>query len=179
MERWGEAETHEFYGFDLTDQKKQKAMQDLIGCLNEIESYGRRRIPSKIRWAAKELRTILRKSYENVGSYQESKKRVESEDVWVAVPVDLPRFFPDRKLLKENDERWVLKEQELWHEALRASVSIHAVPSVIHPVLPVFQDFPHVAMVTSWDPLGFAQVFDNRYFLVSRELNLLSTLIFA
>ena len=61
-----------------------------------------------------------------------------------------------------------------WRDALGASLS--ASSALIPPIAKV-ETFPWAAAVGRVDPLHLEQVFDDRYFMASNELNLLNTLM--
>jgi len=47
------------------------------------------------------------------------------------------------------------------------------------PPIARYRSFPWCASVGAVEPLNFAQVFDDRYFMASNELNLLNTLLLS
>ena len=66
------------------------------------------------------------------------------------------------------------RDPELWRDALGATMSAQ---TALIPPLPRYESFPWAAGVGCGDPLRWAQVFDDRYFMASNELNLLNTLL--
>jgi hypothetical protein len=59
---------------------------------------------------------------------------------------------------------------------MHSGASLSASSAVIPPIVK-FETFPWAAAAGCVDPLRLEQVFDDRYFMASNELNLLNTLM--
>jgi hypothetical protein len=93
-------------------------------------------------------------------------------NTWVALPAGYPQFINTA----ESGARGMYRcdEPDAWRDALGATLS--ASSAVIPPVAK-FESFPWAAAAGCIDPLHLEQVFDNRYFMASNELNLLNALM--
>jgi hypothetical protein len=92
----------------------------------------------------------------------------------VGVPTGYAQFLNTSDTTEGHP--FYLENPELWLEALAGSLSA---TSAIIPPLPRFQAFPWAASVGNANPLRLDQVFDDRYFMASNEMNLLNTLLLA
>lgn len=64
----------------------------------------------------------------------------------------------------------------MWRDALGRILSASA---AVIPAIPRYEGMPWVAGVGQVNPLKFDVVFDDRYFMASNELNLLSPLLLS
>jgi hypothetical protein len=99
-------------------------------------------------------------------------KELKSPNTWVALPTGYPQFISAAQ--RGAKALYRCEEPDAWRDALGAAIS--APSAVISPVAK-FETFPWAAAVGCVDPLRLEQVFDDRYFMASNELNLLNTLM--
>jgi len=132
------------------------------------------RFPVQLRGPARELYRIIAREAEEAKREFSTLKPLASKATWLALPLDYPRFWlradPDKGI------RVRLRVEEAWREALGKSLQTTGTGDVL-PVLPRYEDYPYAASVGVPDPARMDQVFDDRYFMVSTELNLLNALL--
>ena len=121
-----------------------------------------------------DLYRILAREQEEAKREFATLKPLASKATWLAVPLDYPRFW--RKANPADGLRMVIREEEDWRLALGRALQS---TGTILPVIPRYEDYPYAASVGRPDPARLEQVFDDRYFMASTELNLLNTLLLA
>ncbi|HVC32189.1 MAG TPA: hypothetical protein VNL16_01630 [Chloroflexota bacterium] len=131
----------------------------------------------RCRWAARDLYVMVDRPDALSDRSFSTGRVVESNRVWVCLPLDYVRFSHDATDGAEGNTR--LEDPELWLGGLYRAVASSATPASADPVLPTFQDRPFLVVRTTGDPTGLGRVFDNRYFMASAELNLLNTILFV
>ncbi len=171
VENWGHFEKQEVFAFEEHDAVLVDAVRKLKGQLHEIDNI--KSFPSALRNpAAALLRLLYREEHEEANEFK-TLKALKSPNTWVAMPAGY-NVFTNPQLLPEGRE-FVLKDDEMWHEALARTLGSGA---VIPPV-PAYKSFPWAACVGRVSPLKLDMVFDDRYFMASNELNLLNTLLLS
>jgi hypothetical protein len=96
---------------------------------------------------------------------------MRSPNTWLAVPAGYPQFV---RADGTDGVSYRCKEPEDWHRALCSALLGGA---AVAPAIATYESFPWAASVGMTDPLGLQQMFDDRYFMASSELNLLNTLL--
>ncbi len=172
LEDWSPLQKRESLIFDRYSDAVDEAEKALKGQLAAIQH--RHELPPKLRDSARDLYRILAREKEDAKREFATLKALNSKATWLTLPLDYPRFW--RKASEKDGTRVVIREADDWHNALaRAMQTI----SNIVPVLPRFEDYPFAASIGTPDPVRLYQVFDDRYFMASTELNLLNALLLA
>lgn len=172
LEDWSDSDKLERFTFDKYSIAIERAQQELgsqLYSLSKNLDY-----PPQIRVPARELYRILARETEEAKREFSTVKPLASKATVLAFPLDYPRFW--RKAAPENGMRTVIREGEAWRNALGRALQSGG---EILPVIPHYEDFPYAASVGTVDPVRMEQVFDDRYFMTSTELNLLNTLLLA
>ncbi|MCA1601970.1 MAG: helicase [Acidobacteria bacterium] len=172
MEDWSACDKVEAFVFDKYSAAVELAQNELKGQLYTIAKETD--YPSKIRDPARDLYRILAREQEEAKREFATLKPLASKATWLAVPLDYPRFW--RKANPADGLRMVIREEEDWRLALGRALQS---TGTILPVIPRYEDYPYAASVGMPDPARLEQVFDDRYFMASTELNLLNTLLLA
>lgn len=130
--------------------------------------------PNALRTPARSLTDLLRR--DNPDSLVEfnTLKDLKSPNIWVAVPSGYLQFSQTEQ--SRAGVAFELDDAELWLGALAKSLNAG---SATMPPIARYRSFPWCASVGSVEPLNLAQVFDDRYFMASNELNLLNTLLLS
>lgn len=172
MEDWSALEKVEAFVFDKYSAALDLSQSELKGQLYAIAKETD--YPSKIRDPARDHYRILAREQEEAKREFATLKPLASKATWLAVPLDYPRFW--RKANPEDGLRVVIREEEDWRLALGRSLQS---TGTIVPVIPRYEDYPYAACLGTPDPARLEQVFDDRYFMASSELNLLNTLLLS
>lgn len=92
------------------------------------------------------------------------------------LPADYSRFITERP--SERDVRATkLDQPDRWMAWMHTSLALHRRPSVLSPVVADYDDKPFAAAVVFGDPTGLGRAFDARYFMSTREFNLLNAVL--
>ncbi|MCW5595870.1 MAG: hypothetical protein KIT42_08360 [Rhodocyclaceae bacterium] len=172
LEDWSEFDKVERFTFDKYSEFIDKAQQELKGQLYSLNKN--LQYPPQLRQPARELYRILARESEEAKREFSTVKPLASKATILAFPLDYPRFW--RKSNPEDGMRVVVQEGDEWRNTLGKSLQSSG---EILPVIPHYEDFPYAASVGTVDPARLEQVFDDRYFMASAELNLLNTLLLA
>ena len=172
LEDWSASDKMERFTFDKYSVAVDRAEQELkaqLWALNKDLQY-----PPQLRFPARELYRILARESEEAKREFSTVKPLTSKATTLAFPLDYPRFW--RKADPEDGTRSVVQDGEAWKNALGRALQSGG---EILPVIPHYADFPYAVSVGTVDPVRLEQVFDDRYFMASTELNLLNTLLLA
>lgn len=174
IERWNDVNKQEIFNFELHSKKVKK----LKGRLLRIKGDD---YPQSLKNAAANLLEIVKtdflpetesipESTSNVRIHKNSSKT----NIWIAVPAGYCQFlysYSDQQEIKTNE----IKEPSSWRKALGETLVFDV--STVMPPIARYKSFPWAASSGEKDPLNFDLIFDDRYFFVSNELNLLNTLL--
>lgn len=129
-------------------------------------------LPQPIRQSAKDVHSLISRREGPVDLESSTLKQLSVVETWLAFPAGYPLFLQSPE--SSPDVSVDSPEGERWKMALSG-----AFPSarVLAPVLPFYEGFPFVVSVGVKDPARLANVFDDRYFAASSELNLLNILL--
>lgn len=172
LEDWSDFDKVEKFTFDKFSIVVDRAQQELKGQLYALNKN--LQFPPQLRQPARELYRILARESEEAKREFSTVKPLASKATVLAFPLDYPRFW--RKADPGDGLRVVVQEGEAWRSTLGKALQSGA---EVLPVIPRYEDFPYAASVGTVDPARLEQVFDDRYFMASTELNLLNTLLLA
>lgn len=127
--------------------------------------------PATLRKPAANLRRLLAREKPDAANEFNTTKLMRSPNTWLALPVGYAQFV---RTDDDDGLPYRCEEPEEWHQALASAVMGG---SAVAPAIPKYEAFPWAASIGKTDPLGFGQIFDDRYFMASSELNLLNTLL--
>ncbi|HEV2124268.1 MAG TPA: hypothetical protein VGW38_16040, partial [Chloroflexota bacterium] len=177
LERWCDVPAEEAFGFDGAFGADRQRMRRLLAGCRTIANT--RELPSALRRAARDLIAILHRPDQMLEISYVARKAVESERVWICLPIDYDRFCTLPPGEENAGKRFRSEEPEHWLDSLLRASSTNTMLSAYHPVLPDYSGRPFLAMIAPGDPTGLERTFDDRYFMASSELNLLNTLLFV
>jgi hypothetical protein len=169
VEDWGGYQKTEAYRFEGYNTSIDRLATQLFAQLAVIDKKPEFPIALK-RWARDLLRLLARGEEEAAHEFA-TIKPLATPYVYVGLPLDYPRFW------RKADEDGLpvrIDEPEEWLRTLGRAMNAS---TVLLPVIPSFEAFPYVVSVGRADPGKLEQVFDDRYFMASTELNLLNTLL--
>jgi len=171
LEDWSEFDKVESFTFDKYSAAIDAAQNELRGQLYAITK--KLELPPRVRDPARDLHRILARESEEAKREFSTLKPLASKATWMAMPLDYPRFW---RKADEDGIRVVIRDEEEWRMALGRALQSNG---VILPVIPRYEDYPYAASVGMPDLAQLEQVFDDRYFMASTELNLLNTLLLS
>lgn len=172
-EDWRDRETQEKYSFQDYQEKILIANSRLLGVLKRIEED--LAFPAKLRRPACELHKLLiREKNRELREYS-TLQEINTENLVVALPLDYPQFLRNPFDIEEIHRRQELEDPGTWRSALGRTLTTQG---LVLPVIAQYQSYPWVAVAGRQPMSHLEQVFDNRYFLASSELNFLNTILF-
>lgn len=169
-ENWASFDKTEIFSFEGHETQTQARSRQLFAQLLAIRDDSD--FPANLRKPAASLWQLLAREKPDAANEFYTTKLMRSPNTWLALPVGYAQF------MKSGEDRlpYRCEEPEEWHQALASAV---LGGSTVVPAIPKYEAFPWAASIGKTDPLGFDQVFDDRYFMASSELNLLNTLLLA
>jgi hypothetical protein len=170
LESWANFDKIELFSFEGHETQIVERSFQLFAQLKDIDENPL--FPASLRIPASSLLRVLAREKPDAANEFNTLKRLKSPNTWVALPSGYPQFVSAAESGPRGTYR--CEEPDAWRDALGASLS--ATSAVIPPVAK-FEAFPWAAAVGCMDPLRLEQVFDDRYFMASNELNLLNTLL--
>jgi hypothetical protein len=172
FENWEAFGKQEVFTFEGHEAETAQSMRKLLSQLYMIDED--RTYPNALRTPARSLADLLRR--DNPDSLVEfnTLKDLKSPNTWVAVPAGYLQFSQTEQ--SHAGVAFELDDADLWLGALAKSLNAG---SATMPPIARYRSFPWCASVGSVEPLNLAQVFDDRYFMASNELNLLNTLLLS
>lgn len=167
-EAFAKQEVFTFEGHEAETTQSTRMLLNQLYRIDEDKAY-----PSALRTPAKSLADLLRR--DNPDSLVEfnTLKDLKSPNTWVAVPAGYLQFIQAEETHAGVFE---LDDADMWLGALAKSLNAG---SATMPPVSRYRSFPWCASVGAVEPLNLAQVFDDRYFMASNELNLLNTLLLS
>jgi hypothetical protein len=172
LEDWSDIKKRESFVFDKFSEAIDKSDQVLKGQLSYIRQHPD--LPPKLKDAARDLYRILARNKDEVKREFATLKALNSRATWLTLPLDYPRFW--RKASLKDGRPIVIREGGQWRDGLARA--FQAATNIV-PVLPHYEEYPFAASIGTPDPMRLYQVFDDRYFMASTELNLLNTLLLS
>jgi hypothetical protein len=168
-EAFGKQEVFTFEGHEVESSTATRRLLNQLYIIDEDRAY-----PNALRTPAKSLADLLRR--DNPESLVEfnTLKDLKSPNTWVAVPAGYLQFVQAKET--HSGTLFELDDAELWLRALAKSLNAG---SATMPPIARYRSFPWCASVGAVEPLNLSQVFDDRYFMASNELNLLNTLLLS
>lgn len=170
IEDWSGFSNQEVFAFEGHKTQEERLSARLLGQLWAIDQE--RNFPSSLRNPAANLYKLLIRDKEDAGKEFSTIKELKSPNTWIAIPAGYSRFINNDET--QDGHSFYLQNAELWMDALAGELGA---TSATMPPIPKYQSFPWVASVGKANPLKLDQVFDDRYFMASSELNLLNTLL--
>jgi hypothetical protein len=170
IENWENFEKVEFFSFEGHETQTFARSLQLFAQLKAIDDSSV--FPSSLRNPAMNLLRLLSRERPEAANEFNTIKHLKSPNTWVALPAGYPQFVSAARNGPKGLYR--CEEPDAWRDALGASLSAS---SALIPPIAKFESFPWAAAVGRVDPLRLEQVFDDRYFMASSELNLLNTLM--
>jgi hypothetical protein len=177
LECWSDVPAEEAFRFPGSYAHQQERLRRLLVAYGRIAR--RAELPGALRRAARDLESILRRPDELLGTTFVAGKTVDSDRVWICLPVDYERLGARPPGEDGEQQRFRLQEPERWLDALVRVTGAGGAVAATHPVLPRFEGAPFLAAIAEGDPTGLERAFDDRYFMASSELNLLNTILFV
>ena len=172
LENWAQFDKQEVFSFDGYSTNVAEMTRQLFNQLREIDQHAV--LPGSLRIPASNLYRLLAREKPDAANEFSTIKALGSPNTWVALPAAYAQFA---KPVGVHDERvQALAEPQMWRDALGRALSDSA---TVMPAIPRYKNIPWVAGVGQVNPLRFDMVFDDRYFMVSNELNLLNTLLLS
>lgn len=170
MENWEHFDKVELFSFEGHETQTIARSRQLFAQLKEIDENPA--FPGSLRNPALNLLRLLSRERPAAANEFNTIKQLRSPNTWVALPAGYPQFVS----AAQSGPRGLYRcgEPDAWLNALGASLSAS---SALIPPIARFEAFPWAAAVGRVDPLRLEQVFDDRYFMMSNELNLLNTLM--
>lgn len=170
VEDWSGFSNQEVFAFEGHKTQEERLSARLLGQLRAIDED--RDYPSALRNPAANLYKLLIRDKEDAGKEFSTIKELKSPNTWIAIPAGYTRFINNDETV--DGHSFYLQDAELWMDGLAGELSA---TSATMPPIAKYQSFPWVASVGKANPLKLDQVFDDRYFMASNELNLLNTLL--
>jgi hypothetical protein len=170
LENWQQFEKVELFSFQGHETQTVNRSVQLFAQLKSIDENPI--FPSNLRTPALSLLRLLAREKPEAANEFNTLKRLKSPNTWVALPAGYPQFVSVAEASAKAVYR--CEEPDAWRDALGAALSA---PSAVIPPIAKFETFPWAAAVGCVDPLQLEQVFDDRYFMASNELNLLNTIL--
>jgi hypothetical protein len=172
LENWGAFAKQEVFVFEGHQIQEQRLSAQMLGQLRAIDED--RDFPSTLRNAAINLHRMLIRDRHSAAKEFNTLKDLRSPNTWVALPVGYAQFMHNEDM---TDGKTVyVADPDVWLDGLQRSL---AATSAVMPPIARYQSFPWAASVGQANPMKLDQVFDDRYFMASSELNLLNTLLLA
>jgi hypothetical protein len=170
IENWENFDKVELFSFEGHETQTVARSRQLFAQLKEIDENSI--FPGSLRNPALNLLRLLARERPEAANEFSTLKQLKSPNTWVALPAGYPQFVA----AAESGPKGIYRcnEPDAWRDALGASLSA---ASALIPPIARFETFPWAAAVGRVDPLHLEQVFDDRYFMASNELNLLNTLM--
>ena len=132
--------------------------------------------PKSLRDPAQTILDLLDKEEHDEANEFRTIKILRSPNTWIAVPAEY-LLWSSKKKSDEDIEMLIdeVDEARDWHKGLAATLGTG------DPIPPLakYKSFPWIAAVGDVSPMNLDVVFDDRYFMVSNELNLLNTLLLS
>jgi hypothetical protein len=170
VENWENFDKVELFSFEGHETQTVARSRQLFAQLKEIDESSV--FPSSLRNPALNLLRLLARERPEAANEFSTIKKLKSPNTWVALPAGYPQFVGVAEGGPKG--RYHCDEPDAWRDALGASLSTS---SPVIPPIAKFETFPWAAAAGRVDPLRLEQVFDDRYFMASNELNLLNTLM--
>jgi hypothetical protein len=170
LENWQNFDKVELFSFEGHETQTMSRSFQLFAQLKAIDENPI--FPVNLRTPASSLRRLLAREKPEAANEFSTLKELKSPNTWVALPTGYPQFISAAQSGAKALYR--CEEPDAWRDALGAAISA---PSAVIPPVAKFETFPWAAAVGCVDPLRLEQVFDDRYFMASNELNLLNTLM--
>lgn len=171
FENWEAFAKQEAFTFEGHDANNAESTSKLLSQLYRIDED--RSYPAALRNPAKSLADLLRRDNPDSRVEFNTLKDLKSPNTWVAVPAGYLQFLQAEET---QNGAFQLDDTDLWLGALAKSLNAG---SATMPPIAKYRSFPWCASVGAVEPLKLAQVFDDRYFMASNELNLLNTLLLS
>lgn len=172
LENWGAFAKQEVFVFEGHQTQEQRLSSQLLGQLRAIDED--RNFPSALRNPAMNLRKLLIRDSHSAAKEFNTLKDLRSPNTWVALPAGYAQFVHNEDT--SDGKPFFVEDPEIWLGGLQRSLSA---TSAVMPPIARYQSFPWAASVGHANPMKLDQVFDDRYFMTSSELNLLNTLLLA
>lgn len=172
VEDWSNFSKQEAFSFEGHQTQEHPLSSSLLGQLRAIDED--RNLPASLRIPAINLYKLLIREKHKAAREYSTIKDLKSPNTWVGVPTGYAQFLNTDETT--DGRPFFLDDPDLWLNSIAVSLSAS---SAVIPPLPRFQSFPWAASVGRANPLKLDQVFDDRYFMASSEMNLLNTLLLA
>lgn len=175
MEPLDHAETREVMHFETWRERHRRDLENMRGLLDAVTNEAA--APDRLRGAARDVRRMLGYDDDALRVAHDVGKGLNASNLWLAVPADHRRFTrPTRTDLAEGRDRR-LEDPLDWMSALVRSASTTQTGLDFGPILPTYESMPFLAFLATTDPTDTARLFDARYFLASKEFNLLNAIV--
>lgn len=169
-EEWTEGSKEESFNIIENSEAGRSRAGSLLGMLSAIDECDD--YPSLLRNPAKEIYSVLVREKDILDVQHHTRKSIKSTSTWVVIPAGFTQFTNDEETVQ--GKKFELEDPDSWLAALATSLGAGG---GIMPAVAAYKSFPWAAKLGGDDPCGFDQIFDNRYFMLSHELNMLNTLL--
>ncbi|MCL4546641.1 MAG: hypothetical protein M1576_02730 [Deltaproteobacteria bacterium] len=187
IEDWSDFSSSENFVFNNANfndaEDKIKKTLNLLKSVSIGANKKQLNLPHELLTAVEEIKYFLNT---DEGNHLNSLgKKINSERIWVALPAAYLQFMIRRQELERSEDyppRTFNQEEvseplrygDLWLENLRQAFSKG---NIVLPVMPKYAEFPWAACYGGADPTNFNIIFNDKYFNISNEVNLLNMLL--
>jgi hypothetical protein len=175
MEDWSSVAVTEHADFSV-GAMESGLMKSFKGCCIALKENPR--APKSLKDTARDVLDIIDRPNETLRDVEfTASKELRASGRWLVLPADYSRFITERD--SERDERATkLSAPDMWAGLMHSCASLHRRPTSLAPVVPEYDDKPFAGAVVFGDPTDIDRAFDDRYFMSTREFNLLNAILF-
>ena len=174
LESWRHFDKMEMFSFEGHETQTVDRSRQLYAQLREIDEDSG--LPAALRIPASNLLRVLAREKPEAANEFNTLKALHSPNVWVALPAGYAQFV--RTAMADGGSSgsgsFRCEDPEAWRDALGGALMGG---TAVVPAVARYESFPWAAVVGRVDPLRLGQVFDDRYFMASSEMNLLNVLL--
>ncbi|MEM9538995.1 MAG: helicase-related protein [Cyanobacteria bacterium P01_E01_bin.42] len=173
LEHWRDRPIQEQYNFQGGTVNSQQNHKYLIYLLSQI--YQTQEIRNnKLRRSARELYQLLNHEQTEERREYSTLQNMNTRTLAIALPLDYPYFLQEEQESDEYSRKQELEDPQMWHYSLSRALISHGIAL---PAIRRYKHFPWAAVAGLPVLSQLNTAFDNRYFLISNELNLLNTIL--
>ncbi|MGK7927063.1 MAG: hypothetical protein AB4290_17770 [Spirulina sp.] len=166
LEHWCDCSIQEKYNFS---QRHHKSLISLLYQMSKQQG-----VPRKLRNLALDLHQLLNEEQTEEMREYSTLQDMNTRTFAIALPLDYPHFLREEKDSEECSRKQELEDPQIWYDALARSLIARGTAL---PAIPRYKRFPWAAVAGRPVLSQIDTVFDNRYFMISNELNLLNTIL--
>lgn len=187
IEDWSDFSSSENFvfnniNFNAAEDKINKTLNQLKFVIIEANKK-QLNLPHELLTAVEEIKYFL--NTDKGKNLNKLDKKINSDRIWVALPAAYLQFMVRRQESEqcENHSSGTVHQEcvyeplrygDLWLENLRQTFSKG---NMVLPVMPKYAEFPWAVCYGITDPTNFNIIFNDKYFNISNEVNLLNMLL--